>query len=683
MKKSVTGYKKNSPDKNEDELLIDSSHITTQDMAFPIWANGKLLMPDTGDYFFPEGMVHEKPLHKAQGGYQQFSTSMHNLTLQADDQMNEVFNFGPGINKVGLEDGELNDMRQRQYAGKPSAGDLPKSTHPKFKPDYVPALGLFNAVGNKLAEHIKTKQLNSEYQRMQTMSNIPTTTVPTQYGQYGNPYVYQEGGGIGQEVIQVPEGFKFLREDKGGVKIYNKKSSTTLPMAKPSSSQGSKEYEDFLKAQLQSGISPDELVKQKYISPENITKYSNFYIPKEDFIHTKPIKQKDPYENWSGRKEQIHADNKTIAEMWYPSTQTDVNTNQGNLNTSTQKGVLRFRNDFGFTGEELPLDAPEIQQYLGASQAFKTTEDYQKLLQLARDRMVKKQMGGQTNLLIGSGKPFGKSLELFKKGLISYEQMSPEDQIQESFENEQFTNLFNPTNIGSDGVYRNYKNGGIHKEIAPMSNMQFGGDLSSETLLNPSIPEVSNQPQPQSVSKPLSFNTEKVTLGKNQGAKTNYVFNYIKSKGIPDHVAAGITGNLAIESGYFDKNVISGKRKGDGGKAVGIAQWHPDRWGKALNWFKKNNLNPYVLESQIDYVIEEAGKRGDIDKTITAKNSEEAAYVFGKKFERPNDKYANWSKRQGIASSLHQFKEGGEYELSPDELLQFLQDGGEVEYIIE
>jgi hypothetical protein len=45
------------------------TNITTDDMAFPITANGKTLFPNTGEYYFPESSVTEYPLPEAGSGY--------------------------------------------------------------------------------------------------------------------------------------------------------------------------------------------------------------------------------------------------------------------------------------------------------------------------------------------------------------------------------------------------------------------------------------------------------------------------------------------------------------------------------------------------------------------------------------------------------------------------------------
>lgn len=63
--------------------------------------------------------------------------------------------------------------------------------------------------------------------------------------------------------------------------------------------------------------------------------------------------------------------------------------------------------------------------------------------------------------------------------------------------------------------------------------------------------------------------------------------------------SAGIVGNLQHESG-FNPTIT-----GDGGSALGVAQWHPDRIRGLVNFARKNNLNPEALDTQLLYVNEE------------------------------------------------------------------------------
>lgn len=119
------------------------------------------------------------------------------------------------------------------------------------------------------------------------------------------------------------------------------------------------------------------------------------------------------------------------------------------------------------------------------------------------------------------------------------------------------------------------------------------------------------------------FGTPKGTPNQNAA----FAYSYLQQKGIQPHIAAGIVGNLMQESGLKTDAI------GDGGKARGIAQWHPDRFA-GLQTFAKGR-NPYALDTQLDYLVHEASSRGDLKKMSIAKNSGEAAYLFAKHFERP------------------------------------------------
>ncbi len=106
-------------------------------------------------------------------------------------------------------------------------------------------------------------------------------------------------------------------------------------------------------------------------------------------------------------------------------------------------------------------------------------------------------------------------------------------------------------------------------------------------------------------------------------------FEYYQGKGIAPHIAAGIVGNLIQES------QLNPNAKGDGGRATGIAQWHPDRFEALKTWAGRRN--PYELNTQLDYILHEANQRGDMDRLQQTKNSSEAAFTFAKYYERPKN----------------------------------------------
>lgn len=135
-------------------------------------------------------------------------------------------------------------------------------------------------------------------------------------------------------------------------------------------------------------------------------------------------------------------------------------------------------------------------------------------------------------------------------------------------------------------------------------------------------------------------------------ANAKLAFDHYTNKGLKPHIAAGIVGNLMHESG------LNPGVTGDGGKARGIAQWHPDRFSKLTAWANQNNRNPFSLEAQLDFVLEEPGEGPRAMRQLEgAQNSGQAAAIFSNTYERPG--IPALDKRMGYARSLHPYKQGG------------------------
>lgn len=107
--------------------------------------------------------------------------------------------------------------------------------------------------------------------------------------------------------------------------------------------------------------------------------------------------------------------------------------------------------------------------------------------------------------------------------------------------------------------------------------------------------------------------------------------HYLQDRhGLSAEAAAGIVGNLMQESG------INTHAVGDGGKARGLAQWHPDRWAGVVNAARKAGADPYDTNFQLDYILSEPGESARMLKRVQgAKTAREAAYAFAQSYERP------------------------------------------------
>ena len=111
--------------------------------------------------------------------------------------------------------------------------------------------------------------------------------------------------------------------------------------------------------------------------------------------------------------------------------------------------------------------------------------------------------------------------------------------------------------------------------------------------------------------------------------------NYFMGQGWTKEQAAGIVGNLQVESGNFSPDVITGERRGDGGKAVGIAQWHPDRQKKFSSIFGRP-LYGATLEQQLQFIQRELTGPEKVagNRLSSASTASDAAIVIDKFYER-------------------------------------------------
>lgn len=131
--------------------------------------------------------------------------------------------------------------------------------------------------------------------------------------------------------------------------------------------------------------------------------------------------------------------------------------------------------------------------------------------------------------------------------------------------------------------------------------------------------------------------------------------SFFQSKGWSKEQSAGIVGNLQVESENFSSEVISGRKKGDGGTAVGIAQWHPDRQANFQQVMGKPLIGSSFKEQLqfVDWELKNSeSKAGNILKTKTDASS--AASAVDEYYERSSGEHR--AKRIANAASLADVK---------------------------
>lgn len=85
------------------------------------------------------------------------------------------------------------------------------------------------------------------------------------------------------------------------------------------------------------------------------------------------------------------------------------------------------------------------------------------------------------------------------------------------------------------------------------------------------------------------------TSGKSGKNKASQAIDFFVSKGYSADEAKAITANLQGESSFDEKAV------GDGGKAYGLAQWHPDRQAQFKKLFNKD-IRTATFQEQLEFV---------------------------------------------------------------------------------
>lgn len=112
--------------------------------------------------------------------------------------------------------------------------------------------------------------------------------------------------------------------------------------------------------------------------------------------------------------------------------------------------------------------------------------------------------------------------------------------------------------------------------------------------------------------------------------------------------AAGIVSNLWSES-KMRPNAV-----GDGGKAYGIAQWHPDRQADFERWAGKSIRDATVAEQRafVHYELTQGKERRAGALLKGAQTAGDAGSIVSQHYERPKDRYGEASKRAALAESI-------------------------------
>lgn len=196
---------------------------------------------------------------------------------------------------------------------------------------------------------------------------------------------------------------------------------------------------------------------------------------------------------------------------------------------------------------------------------------------------------------------------------------------------------------GIDGI-RGAETSGAIRAFQTDNKLTVDGDPGPETVgkLNDilkSKPELSKKltqstaadVKSRTPDRALGSYTGNASAGVGETGNAREAVQFFISKGWSPAQAAGIVGNLQAESGANMKtNAV-----GDGGKAYGIAQWHPDRQANFQRAFGKD-IREAGFKEQLAFVQWEFEntERNAAAKLRQATTPEQAAWVVDEYYER-------------------------------------------------
>lgn len=193
--------------------------------------------------------------------------------------------------------------------------------------------------------------------------------------------------------------------------------------------------------------------------------------------------------------------------------------------------------------------------------------------------------------------------------------------------------------MGADGKFGPYTSaalGAFKSDYKLGNDSKVFADADKETLDKVQSGAIAKVKEPTPVNK-IMYGGADIKGGAGATANAMTAVKFFISKGWTPEQAAGIVGNLQAESGANLKI----DAVGDGGKAYGVAQWHPDRQRKFAEVMNRE-ITRASLEEQLAFVDWELKNSQNVapwyagDKLKAAKTAEEAAWIVDQFYERSN-----------------------------------------------
>mgnify|MGYP001220163646 CR=1 FL=1 len=154
---------------------------------------------------------------------------------------------------------------------------------------------------------------------------------------------------------------------------------------------------------------------------------------------------------------------------------------------------------------------------------------------------------------------------------------------------------------------------------------------------------------PEGVAPPPPGGEASYTYDGKISDRVGHAFSRFRAAGLPDHISAGLVGNLMQEAG----EEINPAAVGDNGNAFGAGQWNGPRRRDYLYNFVYKGVEPTDFDTQIDYLLHEGQttEKGAWGAIMQAKTPDEAARIASERFWRPGTPHVE--RRMGYARAVY------------------------------
>lgn len=187
----------------------------------------------------------------------------------------------------------------------------------------------------------------------------------------------------------IPQGFNYEKTENGK-SWYKKVEDKTLKKATDNKNEKYKpsmapDYKNWLISQLESGVSPDELIKKGYATSDGISDIVSHYNPTIKRVYTEDEPNKNNFESKAVDVESVFdGRGHRIGTITYNTVLTNDINDAGSLNYARESATITFIDDFGNISGQITIPGSEVQKYMGTTHHIDDPVQLQELIAKAK-----------------------------------------------------------------------------------------------------------------------------------------------------------------------------------------------------------------------------------------------------------------------------------------------------------